>query len=147
MAVVTGVPWTMMTWQTHTLQQTTAMLLLPIVPAITIGNAGGPFADVLHQAALGQRYFAQNVTLADRFDNLAWTIVVFSYALLGIGVLLAMSILVLYFQRLLLFKSPPREIILSVMLPLGPCGQGADGLIHLVCRHSSFSGVYGAFFL
>lgn len=131
LAVAIGVPWSMMTWQTHTLRQTTALLLLPIVPPITVGNAGGSFADVLRLSADGHRAAAPAV--ADRLHSLAWTITVFSYVLMGIGLLLALSILVLYFQRLLLYKAPPREIILSVMLPLGPCGQGADGLIHLVC--------------
>lgn len=40
-------------------------------------------------------------------------------------------ILVLYFQRLLLFRAPPRDIILSVFLALGPLGQGGEALIRL----------------
>lgn len=35
-----------------------------------------------------------------------------------------MAVLVIYFQRLTLHKLPPREVIVSVFLPLGPLGQG-----------------------
>lgn len=52
-----------------------------------------------------------------------WTLTV-SYILWGTGVPLAMFTLVLYFQRLTVYKLPPREVIVSVFLPLGPLGQG-----------------------
>lgn len=32
---------------------------------------------------------------------------------------------------MLLFKQPPREVIISCFLPLGPCGQGGEALLHL----------------
>ncbi len=51
--------------------------------------------------------------------------------MLGIGLPLALLIQVLYFQRLLLFNSPPRDVIISVFLPLGPCGQGGYACLHL----------------
>lgn len=35
-----------------------------------------------------------------------------------------MIVMAVYFQRLTIHKLPPREVIVSVFLPLGPCGQG-----------------------
>ena len=55
-----------------------------------------------------------------------WTLIC-SYVLWGTGVPLAMAILVIYFQRLTVYKLPPREVIVSVFLPLGPLGQGGFG--------------------
>lgn len=83
----------------------TAAWLLPIVSTIVAAASGGIVADVLpNQHAL-------------------WTLTV-SYILWGTGVPLAMFTLVLYFQRLTVYKLPPQEVIVSVFLPLGPLGQG-----------------------
>ena len=114
-----GIPWSMMTYQEHFFEGTTAALLLPIVPTITVAAVGSTLCDLLIDYGDGQ------------YDVYAWTMMVVSYMLLGIGLPLALAILVLYLQRLLLFKSPPREIIISCMLPLGPCGQGGEACLHL----------------
>lgn len=42
-----------------------------------------------------------------------------------------MAILVMYFQRLTVYKLPPREVIVSVFLPLGPLGQGGFAIMQL----------------
>ncbi|MCJ1314790.1 Plasma membrane sulfite pump involved in sulfite metabolism [Xylographa vitiligo] len=42
-----------------------------------------------------------------------------------------MAVLVIYFQRLTVHKLPPREVIVSVFLPLGPLGQGGFGIMQL----------------
>ncbi|KAK5626026.1 hypothetical protein RRF57_001742 [Xylaria bambusicola] len=42
-----------------------------------------------------------------------------------------MFILVIYFQRLIVYRIPPREVIVSVFLPLGPPGYGAFVVIQL----------------
>lgn len=39
--------------------------------------------------------------------------------------------MVIYFQRLTIHCLPPREVIVSVFLPLGPLGQGAFGIMQL----------------
>ena len=39
--------------------------------------------------------------------------------------------MVMYFHRLTLYSLPPREVIVSVFLPLGPLGQGAFGIMQL----------------
>ncbi|KAN0064150.1 Plasma membrane sulfite pump involved in sulfite metabolism [Thecaphora frezii] len=110
-----GVPFSMMTYQKHNFEGTTAALLLPIVPPITAAATGSVLAEILMQ----------------RYATYAFTIMVVSYLVLGIGLPIALLILVLYFQRLLLFKSPPRDVIISVFLPLGPCGQGGEACLHL----------------
>ncbi|SPO31962.1 related to SSU1 - plasma membrane sulfite pump [Ustilago trichophora] len=115
LATVIGVPFSMMTYQKHYFEGITAALLLPIVPPITAAATGSVLAEIL----------------MDRYPTYAFTIMVVSYLVLGIGLPLALLILVLYFQRLLLFKSPPRDVIISVFLPLGPCGQGGEACLHL----------------
>lgn len=84
----------------------TAAWLLPIVSTIVAAASGGITAAVLSnpQYAL-------------------WTIII-SYVLWGMGISLAMVVLVMYFHRLTVHKLPPREVIVSVFLPLGPLGQG-----------------------
>ncbi|KAF2761031.1 hypothetical protein EJ05DRAFT_461677 [Pseudovirgaria hyperparasitica] len=91
----------------------TAAWLLPIVATIVAAASGGIVASVL-----------ENV-------QHAWWTVVFSYVMWGCGVSLAMIVLVVYFTRLTLHDLPPREVIVSVFLPLGPFGQGAFGIMQL----------------
>ena len=59
-----------------------------------------------------------------------WTVTI-SYVLWGTGVPLAMATLVIYFQRLTIYKLPPKEVIVSVFLPLGPLGQGGFAIMQL----------------
>ncbi len=110
-----GVPFSMMTYQKHYFEGITAALLLPIVPPITAAATGSVLAEIF----------------IERYPTYAFTIMVVSYLVLGIGLPLALLIQVLYFQRLLLFNSPPRDVIISVFLPLGPCGQGGYACLHL----------------
>jgi tellurite resistance protein TehA-like permease len=91
------------------LERTTAAWLLPIVATIVAAASGGIVAGVLENER-----------------HVALTVVV-SYILWGMGVPLAMLVLVVYFQRLAFYKLPPREVIVSVFLPLGPLGQGSFG--------------------
>ena len=91
----------------------TAAWLLPIVAPIVAAASGGILAEVLPNP-----------------HHALWTVIV-SYILWGIGVPLAMAVLVIYFQRLTIHKLPAREVIVSVFLPLGPLGQGGFGLMQL----------------
>ena len=84
----------------------TAAWLLPIVATIVAAASGNIVAEVLPNP-----------------NHALWTVIV-SYVLWGTGVPLAMFVLVIYFQRLTVHKPPPREVIVSVFLPLGPLGQG-----------------------
>lgn len=91
----------------------TAAWLLPIVATIVAAASGGNVASVLPNP-----HYA------------LWTVIL-SYILWGTGLPLAMTILVIYFQRLTVHKLPPREVIVSVFLPLGPLGQGGFAIMRL----------------
>ncbi|KAK1150041.1 Plasma membrane sulfite pump involved in sulfite metabolism [Aspergillus melleus] len=95
------------------LSSMTAVWLLPIVTCIVAGSSGGIVASVLPNP-----------------QHALWTVIC-SYMLWGIGVPLAMMVLVIYLQRLTLHKIPPKGVIVSVFLPLGPLGQGGYGALKL----------------
>lgn len=95
------------------LQQTTAALLLPVVPAVVASASGGILA-----AALPSRSHAV-------------TTLIVSYVLWGLGETFTCCILALYFHRLLVHHLPPRELIVSVFLPVGPLGQGGFAIQQL----------------
>ncbi|CZR67840.1 related to malic acid transport protein [Phialocephala subalpina] len=98
---------------TASLQNMLATWLLPIVPPIVAAASGGIVASVLPNP-----------------QHALWTIIT-SYILWGMGVPLAMVVLVIYFQRLTMYNLPPREVIVSVLLPLGPLGQGGFAIMEL----------------
>jgi tellurite resistance protein TehA-like permease len=95
------------------LSKMTAAWLLPIVATIVAAASGGIVAEVLPNP-----------------QHQVWTVVV-SYVLWGTGFPLAMVVLVVYFLRLTIHRLPPREVIVSVFLPLGPLGQGSFGIMQL----------------
>lgn len=96
-----------------TLPEMNAVWLLPIVATIVASASGGIIAAVIPNP-----------------QHALWTIIV-SYILWGTGVPLAMVVLVIYFQRLTLHKLPPREVIVTCLLPLGPLGQGGFAIMQL----------------
>jgi tellurite resistance protein TehA-like permease len=98
----------MMHMQKLDLSSMTAVWLLPIVSPIVAAASGAVVADVL-------------VDIDPQ--HALWTVVV-SYVLWGIGVPMAMMVTTIYLQRLTLHKLPPKAVIVSVFLPLGPLGQG-----------------------
>lgn len=91
----------------------TAVWLLPIVATIVAAATGGIVANVLPND-----------------QHAIWTITT-AYILWGCGVPLAMFTMVIYFHRLTMHRLPPREVIVSVFLPLGPLGQGAFAIMQL----------------
>jgi tellurite resistance protein TehA-like permease len=91
----------------------TAVWLLPVVSTIVASATGGIVAEVLPNP-----------------DHSLWTLIA-SYILWGTGIPLAMTILVIYFARLTVHHLPPREVIVSVFLPLGPLGQGGFAIMQL----------------
>lgn len=95
------------------LSKLTAAWLLPIVATIVAAASGGIVAEVLPNP-----------------QHAVWTVIT-SYVLWGTGFPLAMVVLVMYFHRLTIHRLPPREVIVSVFLPLGPLGQGSFGLMQL----------------
>jgi tellurite resistance protein TehA-like permease len=99
-----------MYFHTTELKSMTAAWLLPIVAPIVAAATGAIVADVLPN------------------PQHALITVIVSYILWGTGFPLAMAVLVVYFHRLTIHKLPPREVIVSVFLPLGPLGQGGYGI-------------------
>jgi tellurite resistance protein TehA-like permease len=91
----------------------TTFWLLPIVSTIVCAATGGIVAGSLTNST-----------------HALWTLVV-SYILWGIGIPLAIFTLVLYYHRLTIHKIPPREVISSVFLPLGPLGEGGFGIMKI----------------
>ncbi|KAJ5109686.1 hypothetical protein N7532_002331 [Penicillium argentinense] len=98
--------------ETH-LSSMTAVWLLPIVSSIVAASSGAVVAGILpnDQYAL-------------------WTLIT-SYVLWGMGLPLALMVMVIYLMRLTLHKLPPKAVIVSVFLPLGPLGQGGYGAMKL----------------
>ncbi|KAJ9485081.1 hypothetical protein VN97_g8275 [Penicillium thymicola] len=106
-----GIPFIVMTRKADSnLQAMGAVWLLPIVSCVVAAASGGIVADLLPdpQYALG-------------------TIIV-SYVLWGIGVPLAIMVIVIYLMRLMVYKLPQKAVIVSTFLPLGPLGQGGFGI-------------------
>lgn len=54
-----------------------------------------------------------------------------SYVMWGMATPFALTILVIYYQRLALHKLPPREVVVSSFLPLGPLGMGGNAIMHM----------------
>lgn len=97
----------------RSLDTITAAQLLPIAATIVAAGTGSETAAILPnpQLALGT--------------------IIASYAMWGMGVPYALSVLVIYYQRLALHKLPPREVIVSCFLPLGPLGFGGYTILYL----------------
>jgi tellurite resistance protein TehA-like permease len=95
--------------KTFDLSSMTAVWLLPIVSCVVAAASGAIVADVL-----------PNI-------HLALATILASYILWGIGVPLALMVICIYLQRLMFYKLPPKAMLVSVFLPLGPLGQGGFG--------------------
>ncbi|KAK8210699.1 sulfite transporter Ssu2 [Phyllosticta capitalensis] len=95
------------------LERFTAAQLLPIAATIVAAGTGAEVAEVLPNR-----------------DHALGTIMT-CYVLWGMATPLAMAVLVMYYQRLALHKMPPREVIVSCFLPLGPLGFGGYSIMYL----------------
>ncbi|OQD83173.1 hypothetical protein PENANT_c018G08759 [Penicillium antarcticum] len=95
------------------LSSMTAVWLLPIVTCTVAAASGAIVAEILPNP-----------------QHALWTVIA-SYVLWGIGLPLALMVLVIYLQRLVLHKLPPKTVIVSVFLPLGPLGTGGYGVMKL----------------
>lgn len=107
------VPYLMFTRQDHSLENMTAVWLLPIVAAEVAAASGGLL--IPHLGA----------------TNEARQILFFSYALWATSVLPALGVLVILFLRMVLHKLPGRDMAVSSWLSLGPLGTGTLGLLTL----------------
>lgn len=106
------VPYYIIIHHNHQLESMNGTWLLPIVPAIVTASSGGLLANYID-------------------EERGLVILIVSYVMMGMGLLLALSIVVIYFYRLVVHKLPPKEVIISSFLPLGPMGQGAYGMIQM----------------
>lgn len=102
-----------MTVHGHSVETMTAAWLLPVVSTIVAAATGSLVAGVLPHA------------------EYALITILTSYVLWGTGVPLAMVILVIYFLRLTTHNLPPKAVVVSTFLPLGPLGQGGFGIMQL----------------
>ena len=107
------------------LDNMTAVWILPIIPAIVASASGGVLGAVCSPGH-------------------AAIIVVTSYVLWGIGMSLSSFIMVLYFHRLLVHSLPLPEVIVSAFLPLGAVAQGCFAVIELAnaCKTAAPSLVF-----
>ena len=91
-----------MTHRRGDLEEMTALYLIPIVAVVIAATSGGLVAGALpvphHQL---------------------WTLII-SYIFWGIGSPLSWIILTLYFLRMTVHKPVKREVIVSLLLPIGP---------------------------
>lgn len=115
MAAACGVaiPYMMFTRQDHSIDQMTAVWLLPMVAAEVAAVSGGLLAP----------------HLADPQSQLM--VLALSYVLWALSVPIAMSVLVLLILRLAVHKLPHASMAASSWLALGPIGTGALGLMAL----------------
>ena len=97
----------------QSLKTITAAQLLPIAATIVAAGTGAEVAEILpnKEHALGT--------------------LVTCYALWGFATPLAMTVLVMYYQRLAVHKLPPREVVVSCFLPLGPLGFGGYTIMYI----------------
>lgn len=115
MAIACGIliPFMMFTRQSHSMEQMTAVWLLPVVAAEVAAVSGGLLAP----------------HLAD--GHLQLTVLVTSYVLWACSVPLAMGIVVILVLRMALHSLPPASMASSSWLALGPIGTASLGLLVL----------------
>lgn len=80
----------------------TALYLIPIVAVVIAATSGGLVAGAITNQ-----------------QHQLWTLII-SYIFWGIGSPLSWIILTLYFLRMTLHKPLKREVIVSLLLPIGP---------------------------
>lgn len=115
LSIVCGIaiPYMMFTRQEHSIEQMTAVWLLPVVACEVAAVSGGLLIPHLTEASL-------------RLD-----VLVVSYVLWSLSVPLAMSMLVVLLLRMALHNLPHVSMATTSWLALGPIGTGALGMLVL----------------
>jgi tellurite resistance protein TehA-like permease len=93
-----------MSYRRQELAEMTALYLIPIVAIVIAATSGGLVAGALTNE-----------------KHQLWTLVI-SYIFWGIGTPLSWIILTMYFIRMTIHKPLEREVIVSLLLPIGPLG-------------------------
>jgi tellurite resistance protein TehA-like permease len=91
-----------MTNRRRDLAEMTALYFIPIVAIVIVATSGALVAGVLRND-----------------KNQLWTLVI-SYIFWGIGSPLSWIILTMYFLRMTVHEPLQREVIVSLLLPIGP---------------------------
>ncbi|WP_421548486.1 TDT family transporter [Pseudomonas sp. QD4] len=107
------IPYMMFTRQEHSIDQMTAVWLLPVVAAEVAAASGGLLAPHLLEA------------------HSQWVVLVTSYVLWAFSLPVAFSILTILMLRMALHKLPHESMAASSWLALGPIGTGALGMLLL----------------
>ncbi|WFD30553.1 hypothetical protein MSPP1_001574 [Malassezia sp. CBS 17886] len=116
------------TRNTHSHGSITGLWLLTVITTVVVASAGGIVADTLGN------------------PSHARLTVIVSYVLWGCGFPLAMIILVMFYSRLSIYKVPSERLIVTILLPLGPLGQGLFGLLQFSAVVTKLSKESGAAF-
>lgn len=95
-----------------TLDAINATILLPIVTLVVSSATGALIAQGIPQRLQG-------------------TSLIVSFLLWANGLILAVICMAVYITRLFIYNVQPRAIVLSTLLPVGPSGQGAFGILLL----------------
>ena len=111
-ATASIVPYLMFTHHELTQQKTFGSWLLPVVPPIVASVPAALLSATWPQAVRG--------------DMLG-----LAYALLGIGIILAAIIIVIFYSRLVYDKVPEGALVTTMWLVVGPLGQSIAGIIAL----------------
>ncbi|KAG1751519.1 voltage-dependent anion channel-domain-containing protein [Suillus paluster] len=98
-----------LTLQQHSLKSVTTIWLLPVVTLVVASSSGGMLVPAL------QVYSPSYALLTATF----------SMCTVVIGLSLSLMLLTIYVLRLVVYGYPTGASILSVFLPVGPCGQAA----------------------
>jgi tellurite resistance protein TehA-like permease len=93
-----------MTRRRSELAEMSALYLIPIVAVVIAATSGSLVGSAL-----------------DNQNNKLWTLII-SYIFWGIGSPLSWIILTIYFLRMATEKPLQREVIVSLLLPIGPLG-------------------------
>jgi tellurite resistance protein TehA-like permease len=114
--------WVCMSHRRGNMEEMTALYLIPIVSIVLAGTTGALVAGALEK--IDQTYSL-------------WTMVI-SYIFWGIGSPLSWIVLTLFFLRMSVHKPLEREVIVSLLVPVGPLGLSGFSLITLgkVARHN-----------
>lgn len=107
-----AVPYLMFTHHELSTEKTFGSWLLPVVPPIV--------------ASVPAALLAQSWPEAIRGDMLA-----LAYALLGIGIILAAIIIVMFYGRLVYHNVPDAPLVPTMWIVVGPLGQSVAGMIAL----------------
>ena len=103
-----------MTNRRHDLAEMTALYFIPIVAIVIVATSGALIAGVLKN---------------DKHQ--LWTLVI-SYIFWGIGTPLSWIILTVYFLRMTVHEPLQREVIVSLLLPIGPLGLSGFSYVDAV---------------